>query len=582
MPNRKMVMANYQKMTKAELIRLVVELGGAADAEAHGDGERDGGPVALVKETRDDEKVQDYQLELETQNRELMETHQQLEETLKRYADLYDFAPVGYVTFDGNGLIHEINLTGAGMLGTERTRLVGMPFVHYVAREHLRGFRSHLRRCKEGHWHTSTELAIAGRGMPQLQVHLDSIPVHHSSGATHYRTTIADISERKRIEAQLLQAQKMELVGRLAGGVAHDFNNILMVIIAYSDLLRSSAEDDYRRNLCEQVLQASRRAAGLVRQLLAFGRKQVFQSAPLDLNTVIRDLFLMLSRLIREDIEMVTELADGVLPIAADPNQIGQVVTNLVVNARDAMADGGRLVIRTAAVDLDEATAERIPGGRPGRFVQLEVADSGCGMGPQVMSHLFEPYFTTKEVGQGTGLGLATVHGIITQSGGFVGVASALGQGSTFSCYLPRSHEPAPASAGQPPRSAARAQATILVVDDDPAIRRELVDRLESAGHQVLVADSGEMALAAARAHPHGIDLLITATLRSGMDGATLAAYLAAEQPELRVIRIARPGEPLPDLPPGAMALGSSEIGAGLLTAVASALGQRAPAKALG
>jgi PAS domain S-box-containing protein len=253
-----------------------------------------------------------------------------------------------------------------------------------------------------------------------------------------------DITERKNLEQQLRQVQKMEAVGRLAGGIAHDFNNLLTAINGYSELILAniSHSDPLRRDV-EEIKKAGERAANLTRQLLAFSRKQVLRPRVLDLNTIILDIEKLLRRLITEDIELVTKLQPHLGRVKADPGQIEQVVVNLAINARDAMQQGGQLVVRTADVTMDEAAASKNEGMRPGDYVLLSLSDTGCGMDTETMAHIFEPFFTTKDVGKGTGLGLSMAYGIMKQSGGYIYAFSKLGQGSTFEIYLPRVEDPA-------------------------------------------------------------------------------------------------------------------------------------------
>jgi signal transduction histidine kinase len=297
--------------------------------------------------------------------------------------------------------------------------------------------------------------------------------------------------EQERLQQQFFQAQKMESVGRLAAGVAHDFNNLLTVIGGFTELLlaRFPAEDPAHGQL-EQVLAAAQRAAGLTRQLLAFSRQQVVVPRVLEVNQVVRDLAKMLVRLLGEDVELVTRLAPGVHPICADPGQLEMVLMNLAVNARDAMPEGGRLVLETANVSLDEAYARSHPDAQPGEHVVLTVSDTGCGMSEEVKAHCFEPFFTTKELGKGTGLGLATVYGIVRQCGGHITVDSQPGQGTTFRLYFPATASSAPVLPSRAVRVAPRPGGgeTILVVEDEEGLRRLIGPALEGVGYRVLLA----------------------------------------------------------------------------------------------
>ncbi|HEX9582172.1 MAG TPA: response regulator [Gemmatimonadales bacterium] len=343
--------------------------------------------------------------------------------------------------------------------------------------------------------------------------------------------------ERRRLEDQLRQAQKMEAVGQLAGGVAHDFNNILTAIIGYSELLLQELSDDAapRADVAE-IRKAADRAAALTRQLLAFGRKQILAPRVLDLNALIAGLDGMMRRTLGENIDIVSNLAPTLGATRADPGQMEQVIVNLAVNARDAMPDGGKLTIETSNVDLDESYAQGHLPVQPGRFVLLAVSDTGTGMSQETMAHIFEPFYTTKEKGHGTGLGLATVYGIVKQSGGFIWVYSEPNEGSTFKIYLPLvtdlvdSDEIVAAPAPQ------RGSETILLVEDEAGVRALARRVLEGLGYDVLEAgDSGPAALLA-REFTGPIHLLITDVVLPGSGGRKLAEELAGPRPAMKVL----------------------------------------------
>lgn len=349
-----------------------------------------------------------------------------------------------------------------------------------------------------------------------------------------------DVTEKKRLEAQLLQSQKMESVGKLAGGVAHDFNNLLGIITGYGELLaRRIPDDPSLRKYVGDILKAAKRAADLTHQLLAFSRKQVLQPRILDLNTAVGEMERMLRRLIGEDIDLVTLLADGLGRVMADPGQIEQVIMNLAVNARDAMPQGGRLTIETANVNLDAAYARSRPGVEPGSHVVLAVSDTGHGMPQEVLSHLFEPFFTTKEPGKGTGLGLATVHGIVKQSGGHIFVYSEPQHGTTFKIYLPRLEEAAEASKTVSAEAEAdwpRGSETVLLVEDEASLRSLVRECLEGSGYAVIEARHAGHALEIAEGHAAPIDLLMTDVVMPGMSGRELARRLTVSHPSMKVL----------------------------------------------
>jgi PAS domain S-box-containing protein len=346
-----------------------------------------------------------------------------------------------------------------------------------------------------------------------------------------------DITEKKKLEMQLLHAQRMESVGRLAGGVAHDFNNLLTIITGYSEMLLLRREhDDPAAEALREILRAGERAAALTRQLLAFSRRQILQPQVLDLNLLVRESEKMLRRLIGEDIDLASALAADLGPVRADPGQFEQILLNLVVNARDAMPTGGQLTLETQNVDLDGSYAERHPGVSPGPYVLLAVTDTGCGMNEAVRARVFEPFFTTKaEVG--TGLGLATVFGIVQQSGGHIEVYSEPGRGSTFKVYLPRL--PATAAAAAPTGAAAPVPAgteTVLVAEDEERVRALARVALQSYGFTVLEARDSREAVALAQHHNGPIHLLMTDVVMPKVSGRQLAEQLAALRPGLKVL----------------------------------------------
>ena len=347
-----------------------------------------------------------------------------------------------------------------------------------------------------------------------------------------------DVSERHILEQQLRQSQKMEAVGRLAGGVAHDFNNLLMVIKGHTELLRNALPpaEEYLRKI-EQIERAADRASGLTRQLLAFSRLQMLQPKVMNLNDVVSDMGRLLPRLIGEDIELVIRTSADLGAVRADGSQMEQIIMNLVVNARDAMPDGGKLIIETSDAELDSVYNDKHPIVRQGRYVVLCVSDTGTGMSPETQAHIFEPFFTTKAQGKGTGLGLATVYGVVKQSGGFIWVYSELGRGTIFKIYFPRVDQPverlAPSSVSC---EAPRGTETILLTKDERDVREVAREFLESGGYTVIEARDGLEALGIVEKHQGAIDLLITDMVMPGMTGQELAARLKEQRPKLRML----------------------------------------------
>jgi two-component system cell cycle sensor histidine kinase/response regulator CckA len=350
-----------------------------------------------------------------------------------------------------------------------------------------------------------------------------------------------DLTEQHLLEEQFLQAQKMEAVGRLSDGVAHDFNNILMVITGYGDLLKEQlASDERLRRMIDEILKAANRAASLTHQLLAFSRKQILMPKVVDLNNVLADLGKMLPRLIGEDIDLEIVPGNGLGRVMADASQMQQVVMNLVVNARDAMPDGGRLTIETANAKWDEKSGREYGiGAKPGSFVLLTVADNGIGMDQEIRAHLFEPFFTTKDVNKGTGLGLSIVYGVVKQSGGFIWVDSEPGRGTTFKIYLPRIEaEEANTSAINVPPKRRRGSETILLVEDEQSVREAISHFLRAQGYTVLEAHNASVAIEIAQEQSKQIHLLMTDMIMPKMNGRELAKQLTATRPEMRVLYI--------------------------------------------
>jgi two-component system cell cycle sensor histidine kinase/response regulator CckA len=364
-------------------------------------------------------------------------------------------------------------------------------------------------------------------------------PLHDAEGKiTHFISNDRDITERRRLETQLQQAQKMDAIGKLAGGVAHDFNNLLMVISAYAELMLDSVAPEHplRRNV-QEIMTASRRAADLTRQLLAFGRKQVQSLQLVDLNWIVEEINKMLPRLIGEDIELIFAPGQNLGKVKADLVQIEQIVMNLAANARDAMPKGGKLTIETANVQLDEDYVQEHSIVPAGDYVLLAVTDSGTGIASEHMAHIFEPFYTTKEAGKGTGLGLATVYGIVKQNGGFVWVYSEPGLGTTFKIYLPRVQQGIEKiHSSKPIEISSKGCETVLLVEDELAVRQSTREYLMLNGYIVLEAKNGEDALCIARDYIPPIHMMITDVVMPNMGGAKLAGHLATERPGMKVL----------------------------------------------
>jgi PAS domain S-box-containing protein len=381
-----------------------------------------------------------------------------------------------------------------------------------------------------------------GRIFSQEEISLAHTFAHQAATALEHALLYQELQcaydRLSRTRDQVIQAQKMEAVGRLAGGIAHDFNNLLTVIMGRADLVlsRLRGRDRLRRNLA-LILSAADSAASLTRQLLAFSRRQELLPEVIDLNTVVVNVSTMLRWLIGEDIEVSIRLSPGLGHIKADPGQLEQVLMNLAVNARDAMPHGGQLTIETANVVLDDAYAQTHLGVRPGHYVRLTVQDTGCGMDAETQVHIFEPFFSTKDPGKGTGLGLSTVYGIVTQSGGHIGVSSTLGQGTMLTIDLPRIEDPlSTLAADLPQTSRPQGTETILLVEDEDTVRSVAREVLQIVGYVVVEAASGEEALQRAAQHTGAIHLLLTDVVMPGMSGRELAERLMVDYPTLGVL----------------------------------------------
>ncbi|HMB79737.1 MAG TPA: PAS domain-containing protein [Vicinamibacterales bacterium] len=350
--------------------------------------------------------------------------------------------------------------------------------------------------------------------------------------------TVQDITERRQLEDQLRQSQKMEAIGRLAGGIAHDLNNALTAIAGYAELALGEVGSDHAaRADVEEIRRAAERAGSVTRQLLAFSRKQLLEPRVFDLNETIAAIARLLARLLGADVEVQTRLAGAMLPVLGDPGQVEQAVINLAVNARDAMPRGGKLVLSTALETVDEPfTRSHLPM-TPGQYVVLRVSDTGHGMPRETMGRIFEPFFTTKDVGKGTGLGLSMVYGTLKQIGGFIFVDSEINRGTTFRLYFPPAAAPVPAARDAPGRSSERhGHETLLIVEDEPSVRNLVASALRHDGYRLLLASSAEEALLAADAHDGPIDLLLTDAMMPGKSGVELANLLTARRPGIPVI----------------------------------------------
>jgi PAS domain S-box-containing protein len=480
--------------------------------------------------------------------RELREAHERrerrrAEEALRareqQYRELFENASDMVFTIDLQGRFTSVNRACEAITGYTREEALTLNIGDVLAPED-RAITTRLASVSAGHeaQRRLVLLTIIGKHRRRIVTEVSWRAIVRGGAVVSIEAIARDLTERRRLEEQLRQAQKMEAVGRLAGGIAHDFNNLLMAVTGYSELLldRLAHDDSLRRN-AEEIRNAAARAAGLTRQLLTFSRKQVMRTVLVDLNAVVAELESMLRRLIGEDIAFSTALVAGTAQVKADRGQIEQVIMNLVVNARDAMPGGGRLLVATRRLSIELPENDGYPGLPPGEYVALEVQDTGAGMSEEVQSHLFEPFFTTKEPGKGTGLGLSTAYGIVAQSGGRIIVQSAEGQGSTFRVLLPAEQGAAPKAQGRRGfASLPRGTETVLLVEDEQGVRELIRDFLLRCGYTVLEAADPTEALALFDAKRDVLQLLITDVVMPQMNGRELAERLVARRPGLGVL----------------------------------------------
>jgi PAS domain S-box-containing protein len=469
--------------------------------------------------------------------------HKKNEEALRRsearYRSLIQSAVYGIYRSSADGKFLDVNPALIAMLGYETGEQVlaldPTRDVFVNPQEHARLMQDFQRSgqldSSEVHWKRkdgkTITVRLSGRAVAEG---VEQGPV--------LEVIAEDATERRALEEQFRQAQKMEAVGRLAGGVAHDFNNLLMVISGYTEvLLEQMKADDPMQAKVQAIQQAADRATTLTRQLLAFSRKQLLELKVVDVNAIVADMERLLRPLIGENIELTTRLAPGVGHTRADAGQLEQVLMNLVVNAKDAMPKGGKIVIETSEATLEYAAGREHGLIAPGSYVLLSVSDNGMGMDRETQSRIFEPFFTTKEKGKGTGLGLSTVYGIVKQSGGYIFADSVMGRGTRFRIYLPRVEDPTEGAATtHAAQAAGGGSETVLLVEDEESVRQLVRETLQIRGYRVLEAENGEAGLQAAAKHGGTIDLVITDVVMPGMNGRELAKRLTAQRPQIKIL----------------------------------------------
>jgi len=453
------------------------------------------------------------------------------------YSTLVEHSPVGIYRSNTEGRFLSVNAALVRILGyASAAEVLQLDMARDVYADPAERQRLLERDTYTDRQYDEVEATWKRKDGGRLTVQLSVRAVRQGARVEYYETFVRDVTEQRRLQQQLVQSQKMEAVGRLAGGVAHDFNNLLTVILSYSDLLlEDRPRDAPDREDIEQIRKAAVGASALTRQLLAFSRQQVLEPRVLDVNTVVASTEKLLTRLLGEDISLTTSLAPGLGAVKVDPGQLEQIIMNLAVNARDAMPRGGRLSIETGNVEMDESYVRGHPVAHPGPYVMLAVSDTGIGMDAVTQARIFEPFFTTKEAGKGTGLGLATVYGIVKQSGGFIWVYSEPGHGTSFKIYLPRVDEPVSRASAAAPELVGGSE-TVLVVEDVAAVRAVARQMLERHGYTVLEAPDGETALRLAGKHQGAIRLLLTDVVMPEVSGRQLADQLLELRPDMKVL----------------------------------------------
>jgi PAS domain S-box-containing protein len=461
-----------------------------------------------------------------------------------KYKLIVESSPDAILLLDAEGAITEINQRGADMIGRKRADVVGKFYMDLP----------HLSREAKARMAESFGKTGRNRDVAEFETEFTGAHGHKKSGLVTLTpikskndkllgalVVISDITHLKQLQQQFLQAQRLESVGRLAGGIAHDFNNVLLTIIGHSELLLAAMEEkDPRRDDVLEIRKSVNSAAAITRQLLAFSRKQMLEPKVVDVNAIIHNMQTMLKRLLGEDVKLTVALDQKLRHVHADAGQIEQVIMNLTVNARDAMPEGGKLTVSTECASFRAEDIAGIPDARPGEFVCIAVADTGTGMKPEVVAHVFEPFFTTKEKEKGTGLGLATVYGIVKQHGGWITVQSEAGRGSTFRICLPVSLAkmeaiaPVVREAKVPDHKTASCR--ILLVEDEQNVREPMARALQANGHHVVDASTAGEALSIFERDTKGFDMLFSDVVLPDRTGVDVAEYVTQRSPRTKVL----------------------------------------------
>lgn len=488
----------------------------------------------LLRETLNDSLLQRTLRHLIQRKR----TESSLRQWERRFEDWFENSKDILFTLDLDGRITSVNKAGEEVMGWRRDEAVQKNIKSLVAPEHAALCKSMMRRITSQEPLRHIEIAMLRKDGRKVLLEASARLLRSDEKKDCIQGTARDVTDRRQLENMVRQSQKLEAIGRLSGGLAHDFNNLLCVISGHIELLMEALEPaDPAFRSVTQIRKAADSAAALTRQLLAFSRRQVFHPQVVDLNAIVVETEKLLERLIDEHIEFYTALDPSLGRVLVDPVQVEQVIINLVLNARDAMPEGGKLTIETSNLDLDDDHHSRISHVPAGKYVLLAMTDTGCGMNEETQSHIFEPFYTTKELGKGTGLGLATVYGIVKQSGGYIWVYSEEGRGTTFKVYLPRVVSPlTDGRAGRRGAEIAKGTETILVVEDAEPLRTLTKEFLTAGGYTVLEAANGHEALRIARSYLGGIDLLLTDVVMPRMGGKSLVEQMMQLRPGTRVL----------------------------------------------
>jgi|SRR5579859_605053 len=492
--------------------------------------------LSAIRDISDRKRIEE---DLRRVNEELdRRKSRELRDSQNRLALIVDSSQDAIIGKNLEGIVTHWNKGAEHIYGYTAQEMIGRPISVLAPKEKVDEIPAILQKIRAGgrvEYFESVRVTKDGR---HLHVSISVSPIHDADGKVVGASTIArNITGQKKIEDQLRQSQKMEAVGRLAGGVAHDFNNLLGIVTACAELLRGRV-DANTLEYVDNIGEAAKRGAALTRQLLAFGRRQPLQAQLLDLNERVREVSKLLRPLMGDDVEVVLLARSPSAIVEADPGQLDQIMLNLAVNARDAMPRGGKLVLETGVFDFDESFVQEHPSTTAGRYVMLAISDNGMGMDEATRSRIFEPFFTTKEIGKGSGLGLATVYGIVKQSGGHIWVYSEPAHGTTFKIYLPSAEQKLSGTQEHQAETlpARREGMTILLAEDDPVMRRLTRKMLEEHGYRVLEAEDGKSALEVIATNVGPIDLTLTDVVMRGMNGPELVLRLIDSYPDMKVV----------------------------------------------